>query len=394
MLANEAASGSSVSLSAKRALCVLTASVCVVLLASGPSAAEPTLVKLALSEGKDIRFARLTDRDGLSPGQIRDILQDDQGFLWVNATGTLNRYDGYEFKSYTRDPSHANYPAGGFIHTIFRDRSGFLWVSSNESLDRFDPTTETTTRFPIDRNGSHSILGPVTHISQGRSGTVWLSTATGLHGLDPASGAFRHYAHDPTDPNSLSSSLVKSTYEDREGTLWVSTVAGLDAFDWRTEKVTERIRLPVAESRQVKAFEDHAGVLWITYQVGNGLASWDRHTKRLTLYSFEDREPPATERSGAEGIHEDADGILWVATRASGLVRIDRNRRSAVRYRHSALNPDSISENFLSRYSRTATGASGWAWGRLDSTTLRESRCRSSGIGMSPTTHRASWKRS
>ena len=73
------------------------------------------------------------------------------------------------------------------------------------------------------------------------------------------------------------------------------TVAGLDAFDRRTEKVTERIRLNVPESREIKVLEDHAGVLWIIYTSGNGLASCDRHTRRLTLYSFKDREPP---RSG------------------------------------------------------------------------------------------------
>ena len=304
-------------------------------------------MRLAVSEGKDIRFAHLTSKDGLFPGQVRSILQDNQGFLWFNTTGVLNRYDGYGFKSFSRDPARTNHPAGGFIHTIFKARSGFLWVSSNESLDRFDPTTEATTRFPINRNGPRSVLGPVTQVSQDRAGIMWLSTATGLHRLDQASGAFRHYAHDPADPDSLSSSLVRSTYEDREGTLWVCTVAGLDAFDRRTEKVTERIPLHMAESRTVKALEDHAGVLWIIYAFGNGLASYDRHARRLTLYSFEDREPPATQLSGVEGIHEDADGNLWLATRVSGLIRIDRNRRSAVRYRHSALDPDSISEDFL-----------------------------------------------
>jgi signal transduction histidine kinase/ligand-binding sensor domain-containing protein len=176
---------------------------------------------------------------------------------------------------------------------------------------------------------------------------VWLSTATGLHRLDPGEGALRHYAHDPADADSLSTSLVRSTYEDHEGTLWVGTVAGLDAFNPRTGKVTERIRLPVADSRQVKAFEDRSGVLWITYQIGDGLASWDRRTKRLSLYSFERPEPPVTERSGVEELHEDADGALWLATRADGLVRIDPNRVSAVRYRHSAINPDTISEDFL-----------------------------------------------
>ena len=296
------------------------------------SAAEPALVRLAVSEGKDIRFTHLTTKDGLSPGQIRDILQDNEGFLWFNTSSFLNRYDGYQFKSYRRDSAQPNYPAAGFLQSFFKDQSGNLWVSSSETLDRFDPATETSTRFRIDRNGPDSALGPVWHISQDRAGIVWLATPAGLHRLDPAS---------------LSSSMVRSTYEDREGTLWVCTAAGLDAFDRRTEKVTERIRLNVPESRAAKALEDHAGVLWIIYTSGNGLASWDRHTRRLTLYSFKDREPPAAQLSGAEGIHEDADGNLWLATRVSGLVRIDRSRRSAVRYRHSAVDPDSISEDSM-----------------------------------------------
>ncbi len=329
---------------------ILAAGVCFLQLAATPSAAEPELVKLAVSEGRDIRFTHLTSRDGLPFGQIRDILQDDRGFLWFNTSNVLSRYDGYQFKTYRRDPAHPNYPSAGFLHFIFKDRSGFLWVSSNESLDRFDPVTETTTRFAVDRNGPNSVLGPVRHISQDRAGILWLSTDDGLHRLDPATGEFRHYSHDAADSASLSSSVVRSTYEDREGTLWVCTVAGLDAFDRHTEKVTDRIRLNVPEALVVKALEDHAGVLWIVYLSGNGVASWDRRARRLTLYSVGDGEPPGTALSGAQGIHEDADGNLWLATRgtrASGLVKIDSSRKSAVRYRHSTVDPESLGEDML-----------------------------------------------
>ena len=263
---------------AKRWMRSCAAATCFLQLASALSAAEPALVRLAVSEGKDIRFARLTSKDGLPPGGIRNILQDDQGFLWLNSSGVLNRYDGYQFKSYRRGPAHPNSPAGSSVQHVFKERSGNLWVSNNESLDRFDPASETSTRFPIDRNGPHSVLGPVWHVTQDRAGIVWLATATGLHRLDPVRGEFRHYSHDPADPSTLSSSVVRSTYEDREGTLWVCTVAGLDAFDRRTGRVTDRIPLKVHESRAVKALEDHAGVLWIIYTSGNGLASWDRHT--------------------------------------------------------------------------------------------------------------------
>src|SRR4029453_768865 len=67
---------------AKRWTRIFAAAVCFLRLASTPSAAEPELVKLALSEGKDIRFAHLTTKNGLSSGGVRGILQDDHGFMW------------------------------------------------------------------------------------------------------------------------------------------------------------------------------------------------------------------------------------------------------------------------------------------------------------------------
>ena len=162
---------------AKRWTRIFAAGVCFLQLASTPSAAEPELVKLAVSEGKDILFAHLTSKDGLSPGPIRQILQDDQGFLWFNTSGVLNRYDGNQFKSYRRDPAHPNYPAGRRSSTIvFKDRSGYLWVSCNESFDRFDPATETSTRFADRSRQFAQCRGPVRHVRQDRAGILWLAT--------------------------------------------------------------------------------------------------------------------------------------------------------------------------------------------------------------------------
>ena len=57
------------------------AAVCLLPLASALSSAEPASVRLAVSKGEDIRFSHLTRKDGLSPGQVRDILQDKVGTL-------------------------------------------------------------------------------------------------------------------------------------------------------------------------------------------------------------------------------------------------------------------------------------------------------------------------
>src|SRR5262249_47316271 len=142
----------------KRWTLVSAVAACIVMLDSTRSEGQPNLVRLSVSRGADIRFTHLTTRDGLSPGQIRDVLQDNQGFLWLNTSVFLNRYDGYAFRSYRRDAAHQSYPAGGFFNFVFKDRSGSLWTASTESLDRFDPVTETSTRFPIADTDPRSLV--------------------------------------------------------------------------------------------------------------------------------------------------------------------------------------------------------------------------------------------
>ena len=269
------------------------------------------------------------------PGQVRDILKDNQGFLWFNTSGVLNRYDGYHFKSYIRDAAHPNYPAGGSLNCIFKDRSGYLWISSNDELVVSIPSQKRRSAFPLTMTVRTSPGRSRTSVKTGPESYGW-PLRPACTGWTRRAGTFRHYSHNSSDPASLSNSVVTSTYEDREGTLWVCTRTGLDAFDRRTEKVTdanppERARGAVNQSARRPRWRavDHLHVRQRTEPPGIGKREGSRH------YSFKDREPPATELSGAERIYEDADGNLWLTTYGSGLVKIDPNRRSAVQYRVS-----------------------------------------------------------
>ena len=48
-------------------------------------------------------FEHLSLKQGLSNLVVRDVAQDNQGFIWFATNDGLNRYDGYDIVSFSTD---------------------------------------------------------------------------------------------------------------------------------------------------------------------------------------------------------------------------------------------------------------------------------------------------
>jgi signal transduction histidine kinase/ligand-binding sensor domain-containing protein len=308
---------------------------------------DPHSLKLPIVEGHDLRFRRLSVAQGLSQTRVSAIVQDNLGFLWFGTQYGLDRYDGYKFKVFAREPGRSNSLSGVFVRSLFKDRDGILWVGCDQYLDKFDSATETFTHYSVKAKGENSPGATVNHISQGRSGVLWLSTKEGLYSLEPTTGVIERYVHDPKDPRSLSSNEIQSTGEDREGKLWVSTIEGLDAYNPATKTVS--LHIPEhGEGRQVSFLEDSFGVFWIFHAAGGGgLSVYDRRTNKLSHYVF---DPPPGSKADATGfvyMLEDRDKNLWLASATDGLYEFDRKHQRFIRYRNEPNNGESLSDDQL-----------------------------------------------
>jgi ligand-binding sensor domain-containing protein/signal transduction histidine kinase len=301
---------------------------------------DPHVVSLPIVEGSDIRFVRLRRSQGLSQQRVTNIVQDARGFLWFGTQYGLNRYDGYHFKIFKNDPANPTSLCGVVISSLFIDRTGALWVGCDYALDRYDPLTETFVHYRLARS---SATGSVRHISQDNAGVLWLSTGDGLFRVDPRDGSTVRFGHDNANPFSLSSDDVHSSGEDRAGTFWVATREGLDAFDPKNARVTEHV--PLSESRDFSFYEDHQGTFWVLYASGNGLAVLDRKTRQLTRYSYGRDDLSTHPLTGVSSMLEDGEGNLWVGTFSDGLLRLDRDHHTFVRYRNDPAISESLSEN-------------------------------------------------
>ena len=98
-------------------------------LADFPNNGGPNSI-LELSES-NYQFVRIGVDRGLSQPTINDIVQDQQGFLWVATQEGLNRYNGYEFKTYFHEPQDPSSLNHDYVWSLFVDSAGVLWVGTD-----------------------------------------------------------------------------------------------------------------------------------------------------------------------------------------------------------------------------------------------------------------------
>lgn len=70
----------------------------------------------------------LKTENGLSNNNVKAILKDREGFLWIGTENGLNRYDGYSFKVYHAENRNNHSLSSSDIWTLQEDRLGNLWI--------------------------------------------------------------------------------------------------------------------------------------------------------------------------------------------------------------------------------------------------------------------------
>ncbi|MDR7210274.1 two-component regulator propeller domain-containing protein [Flavobacterium piscis] len=73
-------------------------------------------------------FHHLGTNDGLSNNNVKAVLKDSYGFLWIGTESGLNRYDGYGFKNYTMQKGISGALQANDIFGLQEDGLGNIWV--------------------------------------------------------------------------------------------------------------------------------------------------------------------------------------------------------------------------------------------------------------------------
>jgi PAS domain S-box-containing protein len=303
----------------------------------------------------------------LSNDGVFTILEDRAGTLWLGTHGGgLNRFDPQTetFTSYQHDPGNPASLLNDNIYALLEDDSGALWIGTDGGLDRFDPARGTFTPYLHDSNDPGSLSdNAVRALYEDNRGWLWVGTISG--GLDrlalrPAlssmegqvgvsgaqSKAFTHYQNDPQDPHSLSDDNVLSILQDPGGLLWVGTYNhGLNLLDPNLGTFTRYAPNQAAAHGfgGSSVLDMFLGTSALWFATGDGVYQLNLQPKPFHNLRHDSSDPNSLGSDEINAVYEDHQGILWVATKNSGLDRVDRQTGQVTHYLHIPEDPASLS---------------------------------------------------
>src|SRR5215211_7366480 len=75
---------------------------------------------------------------GLSNNTVLCSVQDRKGFMWFGTIDGLNRFDGYTFKTFRKDPADSNSLGNNSVYSLCQGVDENLWVGTAKGLYKYN----------------------------------------------------------------------------------------------------------------------------------------------------------------------------------------------------------------------------------------------------------------
>ncbi|SIQ35845.1 hybrid sensor histidine kinase/response regulator transcription factor [Maribacter ulvicola] len=276
---------------------------------------------------QDIKFEHYNDDSGLSHNAVRHIVQDKHGFLWLGTFAGLNRFDGYEFKSYLSSSTAKNKLYNDDITDLELDEdSNSLWIGTRKGLSLFKTDTQLFTTYLPSKDDENSLPeAEIRSVLVDKFKKVWVGTKnSGLYKFNPETHVFKR-----VELKNLN--YIKEIFEDKNGDIWVGSyefggVAKL-TLDNRGEIASKfYYDLPIPNSIEKNPYlnfiyEDAKAAIFVGTR--EGLYKLDKTTNEFVHLGIEDAKIKDSLGPYFLSVVRATDGKYWLGT-LGGLIVCDQ----------------------------------------------------------------------
>ncbi|WP_228850581.1 hybrid sensor histidine kinase/response regulator transcription factor [Aegicerativicinus sediminis] len=241
---------------------------------------------------------QFTIENGLPQSSINDLVQDENGFVWLATAKGLSRFDGKNFKNYFSRVGDSLSLSNNYINVLEFDYQGSIWVGTNGGgINVFNSKSGTFHRVQLTSFKTELIINSI----QSYGDFMYLSS--------PQYGIFKVNATDLTLVDSYPIQDVTSLFVEKStGVLWIGQLNG-NVLTTSLETAF-RPTLIVSLTGNIQSFYVSGNFIFIGSY--DGLYVYDFVSGQSQLLELEESNAFST-RHVVDFIEQDENSI-WVAT--------------------------------------------------------------------------------
>ncbi|MEM1319779.1 MAG: two-component regulator propeller domain-containing protein [Bacteroidota bacterium] len=319
-------------------------------------------------QAQPLRFEHMAEKHGFLGNAVNDILQDEQGFLWIATPDGLGRYDGVEVVEYRSDRNDATTISNNNIKNFWLAPGGEIWIGTGGGLNCYDPQTAQFRRYYFEEldqpENSNYVLG----IRGDHMGYIWYATYSGVYRLDPVSGEHISIALTPEkEENSFLEDLTWAIYEDQKKRLWFANKKGIVLYkndgSFEFERIIAQKGHPdgLTHDYIFDFTEQEDGTLWVSSHFGLYRVMEMEGRFKFKRYFHDPQNDNSLSYDFIESFWAEGNERLWVSTWAGGLDEIWLPKAEGqdlrfIHHQHDPTNPLSLNLNKVNCSFRDRSG--------------------------------------
>ena len=306
---------------------------------AGLSALDLNTFNLSELDGRAPAFshysANVKVASALSNPDVRAILEDSDGRLWVGTVNGLNllnpNADG--FSHFAHDASDPTSLSDNYVMSLYQDRGGILWVGTRGGgVSRWNPRSLLLGhRSPDWLAGRYPVA-----FADDTAGRLWVGTiGAGLFRFDPRTGAAESFDQAMGARHLLPDARVMALLRDHDGELWIGTMTkGLlrASRDGQPHAFDAKL---IGADGVMSLLEARNHSIWVG-TFGGGVAIIDHRSNAVQRLSNDPAGRRGLASPRATALAQSPDGVVWIGTDGGGLSAYREDGSFIATWRHDA----------------------------------------------------------
>lgn len=211
------------------------------------------------SQENDVKFYHISPDEGLSQATVYDIIQDQDGYIWIGTAEGLNRYNGRTFDVFLNNPSDTNSLSYDYIDKLHVDDENNLLIGTLSGLNIYNRAKN---NFDIINDTAYPEKGlPNSSVTDilGLSGVDYYVSTNNTEGIiSRYVGDEEQYVH---FTNSITNSVVNRMDKSSDNSVYMIHMNGLlTKFDANTESFS---RIDSLEKEPLCIYINKDDDIWI-----------------------------------------------------------------------------------------------------------------------------------